>query len=114
LNRLVEEHRDSPDLVKGESTGDQLIRAIRQIAQVKTRLKELKEERFRKELSELFTLREKVRSEMLEGRNLLRQMAARTRTHIAKAERKLDSLIKLNEANDTDNTRFGMNISALR
>jgi len=114
LNKLVEEHRDSPDLVRGDSVGDRLIRVIRQIAQVKSRLKELKEERFKVELSELFTLQAKVRNEMLEGRNLLSQMAARSRTHIVKAERKLDSLLKLNEANDAENIRFGMNISALR
>jgi len=114
LNRLVEEHRDSPELVKGDAIGDQLIRVIRQTAQVKGRLKTLKDERLKVELSELFTLRDKVRREMLEGRNLLQQMAGRTRTHIAKAERKLDNLVKANEAIESQNIRFGMDISGLR
>jgi hypothetical protein len=114
LNKLVEDHRDSPDLVKGDSVGDQLIRVIRQISQVKGRLKDLREEKLMAQLSELFVLREKVTTEMLEGRNLFRQMAARTRSHIAKAERKLNSLSKVNESDTDKNERFGFNISAFR
>ena len=114
LNKLVEEHRDSPELIKGDSIGDNLVRLIRQISQVKARLKSLSEDRLKLELSELFILREKVQKEMLEGRNLLRQMAARSRTHIAKAHRKLDSLIKANEEGTTSETRYGMDISAFR
>ena len=114
LNKLVEDHRDSPDLIKGSSLADELVRAIRQISQVKSRLKELKDEQLKIELSELFILQNKVRSEMLEGRNLLRQMAARTRTQIAKAQRKLDHLIKVNDAENSSGTRFGLDVSAFR
>jgi hypothetical protein len=113
LNELVEEYRDSPDLVAGDSIGDQLIRAIRQISQVKGRLRKLKEERNLIELSELFVLREKVTAEMREGRNLLKQMAARTRTHIIKAERRLNNLQGANAAAESTE-RFGLDISALR
>ena len=38
LNKLVEDFRDSPDLIRGDSIGDNLVRAIRQIFQVKNRL----------------------------------------------------------------------------
>jgi hypothetical protein len=112
LNKLVEDHRDSPDLIKGDSIADNLVRVIRQISQVKNRLRELEDERLKVELSELFTLRHKVRSETLEGRNLLQQMAARTRTHIVKAERKLDHLIKVNETETNSDSRFGLDVSA--
>jgi hypothetical protein len=112
LNELVEEYRDSPDLIAGDSIGDQLVRVIRQISQVKGRLKKLKEEKDLVELSELFVLREKVSSEMKAGRNLLKQMAARTRTHIAKAERRLSDLIGANETPDS-NERFGLDVSPL-
>src|SRR5258706_11632752 len=40
LNKLVEDFRNSPDNVSGDSVGDDLVRAIRQISQVKVRLKE--------------------------------------------------------------------------
>ncbi len=115
LNKLVEDFRDSPDLVRGDSIGDELVRAIRQISQIKTRLKELREERLTAELSELFVLREKVEAEMLEGRNLLKQMAERTKTHIKKSERRLANLRNVNAAQeDYVKERFGMDISAFR
>ncbi len=115
LNKLVEEYRDSPDLVKGDSISDELVRAIRQIAQVKNRLKELREEKLKTEFSELHILREKVRAEMLEGRNLLKQMAERTKTHIKKAERRLSNLQQVNQTDEIGvNERYGLNISALR
>ena len=115
LNKLVEEYRDSPDLVKGDSIGDELVRAIRQIAQVKSRLKELREELLTVELSELFILREKVHAEMLEGRNLLKQMAERTKTHIKKAERRFSNLRQANEAGEIEmDERYGLNVSAFR
>ncbi len=115
LNKLVEDFRDSPDLVHGDSIGDELVRAIRQIWQVKNRLKELKEEKLIAEISELFVLHEKVEAEMREGRNLLKQMAERTKTHIKKSERRLANLKNLNEAQEEYvKDRFGMDISAFR
>lgn len=115
LNKLVEDFRDSPDLIKGDSVGDELVRAIRQISQIKNRLKELREEKLKAELSELYTLREKVQAEMLEGRNLLKQMAERTKTHLKKSERRLANLRNLNLAQeDYVKERFGMDISAFR
>jgi hypothetical protein len=115
LNKLVEDFRDSPDLVRGDSVGDELVRAIRQIWQIKNRLRELKEEKLTAELSELFVLREKVQAEMLEGRNMLKQMAERTKTHIKKSERRLANLRNLNAAQeDYVKERFGMDISSFR
>jgi hypothetical protein len=117
LNKLVEEYRDSPDLVKGDSFGDQLVRAIRRIAQVKNRLKALSEEKMRLELSELYILQRKVSTEMLEGRNLLKQMAERTRSQIKKAERRLANLQQVNGASNdgaSPDERFGLNINAFR
>ena len=115
LNKLVEDFRDSPDLVRGDSIGDELVRAIRQISQIKTRLRELRAEMFKAELSEPYTLRQKVNAEMLEGRDMLKQMAGRTRTHIQKAQRRLTNLRNLNSAQeDYVKERFGMDISAFR
>jgi hypothetical protein len=101
--------------VKGYSIGDELIRAIRQIAQVKNRLKQIGEEKLKIELSELYILREKVRAEMIEGRNLLKQMAQRAETHIKKAARRLSNLKQVNEAEKIEiSERYGLNVSALR
>ncbi len=115
LNKLVEEYRDSPELVKGDSVGDELIRVIRQISQVKRRLLELREEKLEAELSELYVLREKVRKEQLEGRNLLNQMAERTKTHIKKSKRRLNNILQVVEADEIDmNERYGLNVEAFR
>jgi hypothetical protein len=115
LNKLVEDFRDSPDLIRGDSIGDELVRAIRQIWQIKNRLKELREEKLKVELSELFILHEKVEAEMREGRNLLKQMAERTKTHIKKSQRRLENLRNLNQAQEEYvKDRYGMDISAFR
>lgn len=113
LNKLVEEYRDSPDLVTGDSIGDRIIRVLRQIAQVKRRLNELREEKSKLEMSELLILQKKVTEEMLEGRNLLNQMAERTKTHIKKANRRLANLKQVNSVEDGDlDERFGLNVRA--
>jgi len=115
LNKLVEDYRDSPDLIRGDSTGDELVRAIRQIAQVKNRLKELRAELNLIEVSELFILREKVNAEMKEGRNMLKHMAGRTRSHILKNERRLVNLRQANAAVVEDiKERYGLDVSAFK
>ncbi|HEY0051216.1 MAG TPA: J domain-containing protein [Pyrinomonadaceae bacterium] len=115
LNKLVEEYRDSPDLVRGNSVGDELVRVIRQISQVAVRLRELKSEKLKAELSEAYAMREKVRAEQSEGRNYFRQMSERTKTHIMKARRRLENLKNLNVAQeDYIQEKYGMDISEFR
>lgn len=115
LNKLVEDFRDSPDLVRGDTVGDELVRAIRQIFQIKKRLVELKEEKLKAELSETYTLREKAEAEMLEGRDMLAQMASRTKVHIQKSKRRLENLRNLNVAQeDYVKEQFGLDISEFR
>ena len=115
LNKLVEDYRNSPDLVRGDTVGDELVRAIRQIFQIKVRLNELHEERLIAESSELYTLRKKVETEMAEGRDLLSQMASRTRVHIKKSQRRLANLRSVNAAaEEYVKERYGMDIGEFR
>ena len=115
LNKLVEDFKNSPETVRGDSVGDDLVRAIRQMAQIRARLKELKEEKLTAQLSELFVLRQKVNAEMEEGRDLLKQMAERTRSYIKKSGRRLQNLRNVNEAaEEYVKDRYGMDISAFR
>lgn len=115
LNRLVEQFRNSPDLVPGESIGDDLVRSIRQIAQVKNRLTELAEERLEAESSELFSLWQKMVAESGEGRDMLAQMAARTEVQIGKSQRRLENLRTVNQAaEEYVKERYGMDISDFR
>jgi hypothetical protein len=115
LTKLAEDFRNSPDLVSGDTPGDELVRAIRQLYQIQRRLKELREEKRSAELSELFVLREKVKAEMIEGRDLLKHMAGRTKTQIRKSERRLENLRSVNIAQEEYvKERFGMDISDFR
>ncbi len=115
LNKLVEDFRDSPDLVKGDTPGDELVRAIRQIYQIKKRLIELRSEKEVAELSELYVLQQKAEAEMREGRDLLKQMAERTKTFIRKSQRRLENLKNLNVAQeDYVREKYGMDISEFR
>ena len=115
LNKLVAEFRNSPDLVKGDSIGDELVRAIRQIFQVKMRLRELAEEKLTAEASELFSLRKKMEEEMGEGRDMVAQMAARTVVQIRKSTRRLENLKNVNLAQEEYvKEKYGMEISDFR
>ncbi len=115
LNQLVEDFRNSADLVKGDSVGDDLVRAIRQISQVAARLKKLRVQKLTAEVSELFTLREKMLSEAAEGRNMVKQTAARTLVQIKKSERRLANLRNVNAAAEQHvRDKYGMEISGFR
>ncbi len=115
LNKLVEDYRNSPDLITGDTIGDEIVRAIRQISQVIIRLKELSEEQIIAKASELYTLRKKVEAEMAEGRDLLAQMSARTRVHIKKSERRLTNLRNVNRAaEEYVKEKYGMDIEEFR
>ncbi len=115
LNKLVEDFRNSPDLVKGDSIGDELVRSIRQISQVKKRIKELDNERHTAEQSELYILREKMKAEAAEGRDMIKQMAARTTVQIRKSERRLENLKIVNKAAEEHvKDKYGMDISDFR
>lgn len=115
LDKLSHDLKNSPELVTGDSIGDQLVRSIRQISQVRNRLKELIVEKETAESSELYTLRKKVEAEMAEGRDMLAQMAARTRVHIKKAERRLTNLRNVNQAQEEYvKETFGMDIQDFR
>ncbi len=115
LNKLVHDYRNSPDLVKGDTIGDELVRAIRQISQIKHRFIELKQERADAEASEQFELYNKVAAERAEGRDMLAQMANRTRTYIVKAQRRLTNLRSVNEAAEGYvKEKYGMDIEDFR
>lgn len=115
LRRLTEEFRVSPDAVTGGTIGDRLVRAIRQIAQIKRRLIEIKAESQQAVESELYVLNLKASEESDAGRDLLKQMAERARSHIGKTRRRLENLQNVNRsAEDYVKEKFGMDIADFR
>ena len=115
LNKLVHDFRNSPDLIKGDSVGDELVRAIRQIFQIRRRLIEIVDEREALVTSELFELHLKVNAEAAEGRDLLKQMSGRARVHITKSQRRLTNLQSVNAAQEEYvRQKFGLDIDEFR
>lgn len=115
LKKLSEELRISPDTVTGGAIGDELVRAIRQIAQIRKRFVELERERSASTASELFELFQKVGAENAEGRDLLKHMAERAKTHIKKTNRRLENLRNVTSAQEGHvKETFGMDIGEFR
>ena len=115
LDKMIEDLKNSPDSVKGESIGDDWVRAVRQIYQIRKRFADLDVEKADAEASELHELRMKVKAEMAEGRDLLKQMAERTKSHILKARRRLQNLQSVNAAQEQYvKDEFGMDIEDFR
>ncbi len=115
LDKMAHEFRHSPDHVKGDTIGDELVRAIRQIYQVKRRIAVIADERAAAMSSEQYELRQKAEAERAEGRDMLAQIASRTRTFIVKAERRLANLRSVNEAATAHvKEEYGMDIEDFR
>ncbi|MGD9588302.1 MAG: hypothetical protein AB7Q37_05550 [Pyrinomonadaceae bacterium] len=115
LRRLAADIRISPEAVVGETAGDRLVRAIRQIAQMKRRFAEIAGEKAAAVDSEVYSLSRKAADEAEAGRDLLKQMAERAKTHIAKSSRRLENLKNVNRsAEEYVKERFGMDIADFR
>lgn len=113
LFNLLDDNRDSPDLITGDSIAELLIKAIRQIYQAKRRLEVLTAERATIEAAENYQLKIKVEQEMRTGKNLLTQMSERTKTHIKRARRRLENLKQNTAVFDVDE-HYEMNVSMFR
>jgi hypothetical protein len=115
LRKLADDLRVSPEAVTGGTVGDQLVRAIRQIAQIRKRLVQIEEEKSKAIDSELFTLHTKAGEETAAGRDMLKHMAERAKTHIAKSQRRLENLKSVNQSQEEYvREKFGMDISDFR
>lgn len=115
LRKLAQDLRLSPEAVTGGSIGDQLVRAIRQISQIRKRLIEIEEETAKSTASELYVLHLKATAEAAAGRDLLKQMAERAKTHIAKTQRRLENLRNVNQsAEEYVKEKFGVDIADFR
>ncbi len=115
LRKLADDIRVSPDAVTGGTVGDELVRAIRQIAQIRNRLKEIEEEKRAAFASELYSLNAKAVEESAAGRDMLKQMAERAKTHIIKSQRRLENLKNVTQSQEEYvREKFGMDISDFR
>ncbi|QYO67013.1 J domain-containing protein [Leptolyngbya sp. 7M] len=115
LNKLAANLRIGPEAVPGDTIGDQLVRAVRRLYQVKRRFQELYLEKENIISSELFELFQKCEAESAEGRDLLKHMAERAKTHIKKTERRLINLRNVTAAQEEHvKTTYGLDIEEFR
>jgi hypothetical protein len=92
LRAILEEWESSPDTVKGEGVGAELVRVIRKIHQVQKRLAEIGNLIKQLKGSELCQLKAKVEEAAKEGHDLLKEMADRLSHEITKARIRLSKV----------------------
>ena len=90
LASMLDQWQNSPETVKGEGVGAELVRLIRRIAQAEARLKAIEKDIVSREGSELFELRSKVQVAEFEDRDLLAEMATQIEGQIAEARDRLN------------------------
>jgi hypothetical protein len=91
LRRILEEYDSSPESVRGAGVAADLVRAIRQIRQVKSRLSQIELEIASLIDSEIAKLRAKAEAARAEGRDLLTEMAEDVRKRIDVTRRRFEA-----------------------
>jgi chromosome segregation ATPase len=92
LQAILDEWESSPESVKGEGVGADLIRTIRKIAQIDKRLSIIENEMAQLMASDLYQLKAKVEEAENEGRDLLADMATQIEGQIAQARNRLSAV----------------------
>jgi ABC-type phosphate transport system auxiliary subunit len=89
LEAILAEWDSSPETVEGESVAARLVRVIRKIAQVLSRLSSIVEEIAKLQESDLFKLKNAIERARAEGRDLIDDMAGRLDREIEDARSRL-------------------------
>lgn len=89
LREVLREWESSPEAVKGDGVGAELIRVIRKIAQIGRRLQAIESIIGQLRLSDLYRLKGEAERTEAEGRDLLAEMASRLDQQIADAKNRL-------------------------
>jgi len=92
LREILREWESSPEAVKGDGIGAELVRVIRKIAQIERRLQAIESILAQLRSSDLFRLKVEVERAEAEGPDLLAEMASRLDQQIADVWRHLAGL----------------------
>jgi hypothetical protein len=92
IRAILREWHASPENVRGDGPGAELIRIIRKIAQVEKRLKTISAELDQHRHAELSKLKRQVEEARAEGRELLKELADQIDERIALARFELKSV----------------------
>lgn len=91
LTKIFTEYECSPEAVKGEGPGAELIRVIRRISQARSRLSEIEAETQELVRSDLYQLKSRVDDAQKHGRDVLKEMVAKVDDQISQAKQRLES-----------------------
>jgi hypothetical protein len=91
LAKILNEYECSPEAVRGDGPGAELIRVIRRISQARSRLAEMEAETQELLRSDLYQLKSRVDEAEAHGRDVLAEMIAKVDEQIADAKSRLES-----------------------
>lgn len=91
LAKVVTEYECSPEAVKGDGAGADLVRVIRRISQARSRLSEIEAELQELLRSDLHQLRSRVDQAEQHGRDVLAEIIGKVDEQIAQAKRRLQN-----------------------
>ena len=92
LQRILDEFGNSPESVRGEGVGAELVRIIRQIHQARKNIAAIENELSSLRASEIAQLKQDVEKAEKEGRDLLAELEASVQVRIADAKKKHDGI----------------------
>ena len=92
LIKILTEYECSPEAVKGDGAGPDLIRVIRRISQARSRLSEIEAELQELLRSDLHQLKMRVDEAEKFGRDIVAEIVSKVEEQVAQTKRRLDSL----------------------
>src|SRR5262249_9426439 len=94
IRAILREWHASPENVQGDGPGVELVRVIRKIAQVESRLKTISAEIHQLRQGELFRLKQQVEEAHANGRDLVKELVEQLEWEIAQARDELKRAAK--------------------
>jgi hypothetical protein len=91
LVKILNEYECSPESVKGEGPGAELVRVIRRLSQARARLAEIEAELQQLVRSDLYQLKERISDAQKSGRDVLHEMTEKVDAQIAQARERLEN-----------------------
>jgi hypothetical protein len=98
LTKILTEYECSPEAVKGEGAGPELIRVIRRISQARSRLLEIEAELQELLRSDLHQLKMRVDEAEKRGRDIVAEIVSKVDEQVAEAKRRLQNLQQREQA----------------
>ncbi len=90
LAKILNEYECSPEAVKGEGPGAELVRVIRRLSQARGRVAEIEAELQQMARSDLYQLKERVSEAEKYGRDVLKEMTEKVDAQIEQARDRLE------------------------